>query len=97
MISARAETQFAHAYLPRDLHKYFRTAGLTLTDLQTFSIVETRYDPNCTEPALSESPVTRRSSMACRLQMLPPGNRISARVRGKVNGSFAWIVLCLQV
>lgn len=46
MISARAETQFAHAYLPRDLHKYFHTAGLTLTDLQTFSIVETRYDPN---------------------------------------------------
>lgn len=45
MISARAETQFAHAYLPRDLHKYFHTAGLTLTDLQTFSIVETRYDP----------------------------------------------------
>jgi arsenite methyltransferase len=46
MISARAETQFAHAYLPRDLHKYLRAAGLTLTDLQTFSIVETRYDPS---------------------------------------------------
>ena len=45
MISARAETQFAHAYLPRDLHKYFRAATLTLVDVQTFSIVETRYDP----------------------------------------------------
>jgi arsenite methyltransferase len=46
MISARAKTQFAHAHLPGDLHKYFHTAGLTLTDLQTFSIVETRYDPD---------------------------------------------------
>jgi SAM-dependent methyltransferase len=46
MISARAETQFAHAYLPRDLHKLFRAAGLTLADVQTFSIVETRYDPS---------------------------------------------------
>jgi arsenite methyltransferase len=45
MISARAETQFAHAYLPRDLHKYLRGAGLTLADVQTFSIVETHYDP----------------------------------------------------
>jgi ubiquinone/menaquinone biosynthesis C-methylase UbiE len=46
MISARAETQFAHAYLPRDLHKLFRAAGLTVADVDTFSIVETRYDPN---------------------------------------------------
>jgi arsenite methyltransferase len=46
MISARAKTQFAHAHLPGDLHNYFHTAGLTLTDLQTFSIVETRYDPD---------------------------------------------------
>jgi ubiquinone/menaquinone biosynthesis C-methylase UbiE len=45
MISARAETQFAHAYLPRDLHKYLRSAGLTLADVQAFSIVETHYDP----------------------------------------------------
>ena len=45
MISARAETQFAHAYLPRDLHKYLRSSGLTLADVQTFSIVETHYDP----------------------------------------------------
>jgi len=45
MISARAEAQFAHAYLPRDLHKYLRSAGLTLADVQTFSIVETHYDP----------------------------------------------------
>lgn len=46
MISARAETQFAHAYLPRDLHKLFRAAGLTLADVRTFSIVENRYDPS---------------------------------------------------
>lgn len=46
MISARAETQFAHAYLPRDLHRLFRAAGLTLADVQTFSILETRYDPS---------------------------------------------------
>ncbi len=46
MISARAETQFAHAYLPRDLHKLLHAAGLTVADVDTFSIVETRYDPN---------------------------------------------------
>jgi arsenite methyltransferase len=46
MISARAENQFAHAYLPRDLHKLFRAAGLTVGDVQTFSIVETCYDPS---------------------------------------------------
>jgi hypothetical protein len=46
MISARAETQFAHAYLPRDLHKLFRAAGLTVGDVTTLSIVETRYDPS---------------------------------------------------
>jgi SAM-dependent methyltransferase len=46
IISARAETQFAHAYLPRDLHKLFRAAGLTVGDVTTLSIVETRYDPS---------------------------------------------------
>ena len=45
-ITARAEIQFAHAYLPRDMHKLFCAAGLTLVDVQTFSIVETRYDPS---------------------------------------------------
>jgi SAM-dependent methyltransferase len=45
MISARAETQFAHAHPPRDLHKYLRSAGLTLAGVQTISIVETHYDP----------------------------------------------------
>jgi hypothetical protein len=33
-------------YLPRDLHKLFRAAGLTLADVRTFSIVENRYDPS---------------------------------------------------
>jgi arsenite methyltransferase len=46
MIAARAETQFAHAYLPRDMHKLFRSAGLTLADVHSFTIVETRYDPD---------------------------------------------------
>jgi hypothetical protein len=46
MISARAETQFAHAHLPREMHRLFRAAGLTLADVQTFAIVETRYDPS---------------------------------------------------
>jgi arsenite methyltransferase len=46
MISARAETQFAHAYLPRDLHKLFRAAGLTVGNVTTLSIVETQYDPS---------------------------------------------------
>lgn len=46
MISARAETQFAHAYLPCDLHKLFRAAGLNLANVHTFSIVETRYNPS---------------------------------------------------
>jgi arsenite methyltransferase len=46
MISARAENQFAHAYLPRDLHKLFRAVGLTLANVHTSSIVETHYDPS---------------------------------------------------
>lgn len=46
IIAARAETQFAHAYLPRDLHKLFRAAGLILVDVRTLSIIETRYDPS---------------------------------------------------
>lgn len=46
MISARAEAQFAYGYLPRDLHKLFRAAGLTLVDVHGFSIVETCYDPS---------------------------------------------------
>jgi arsenite methyltransferase len=46
MIAGRAETQFAHAHLPRDLHKLFRATRLTLTDVNVFSIVETSYDPN---------------------------------------------------
>jgi arsenite methyltransferase len=46
MIAARAETQFAHAYLPRDLQKLFHAAGLTLADVNVFSIVETSYDPS---------------------------------------------------
>jgi arsenite methyltransferase len=45
IIAARGSGQFAHAYLPRELHGLIRSAGLTLTDAQSFSIIETRYDP----------------------------------------------------
>jgi ubiquinone/menaquinone biosynthesis C-methylase UbiE len=58
MISARTETQFAHAYLPRDLHKLFRAAGLTLADVPTFSIVESRYDPSSYGASVIGLPVT---------------------------------------
>jgi ubiquinone/menaquinone biosynthesis C-methylase UbiE len=46
IIAARGATQFAHAYLPRELHALMRAAGLTLADAQAFSIVETRHDPD---------------------------------------------------
>lgn len=46
IIAARGAAQFAHAYLPRELHGLMRAAGMTLTDAQSFSIIETRYDPN---------------------------------------------------
>jgi len=92
MIAARAETQFAHAYLPRDLHKLFRVAGLSLTAVQTFSIVETRYDPSSYGASVIGITVTQRLNTGCLLAMLPPGKKISARARPKVNvflfGSF---------
>lgn len=44
VIAARGAAQFAHAHLPRDLHRLMRAAGMNLTDAQSFSIVETRYD-----------------------------------------------------
>jgi SAM-dependent methyltransferase len=97
MISARAETQFAHAHLPRDLHKLFRAAGLTAGDVHTFSIVETRYDPSSYGASVIGIPVTQLSNTACLLPMLLLGKKISVRVRRKVNGSFAWTVLCSRV
>lgn len=50
IIAARGATQFAHAYLPRELHGLMRAAGLTLADAQAFSIVETRHDPDGIAP-----------------------------------------------
>ena len=44
IISARAENQFAHAYLPRELGKLFHAANLKVSDVQTLSIIETSYD-----------------------------------------------------
>jgi arsenite methyltransferase len=46
IISARAENQFAHPYLPRELGKHFHAANLKVSDVQSFSIIETSYDPN---------------------------------------------------
>lgn len=46
MVAARGARQFAHAHLPRELHRSFLGAGLTLADAQVFSIIETRYDPD---------------------------------------------------
>ena len=46
VIAARGAVQFAHAHLPRQLHSLVRAAGLALNDAQSFSIVETRYDPD---------------------------------------------------
>jgi ubiquinone/menaquinone biosynthesis C-methylase UbiE len=65
MISARAETQFAHAYLPRDLHKYLHASGLTLANVQTFSIVETHYDSD--SYGASVIGITRDLALKCGL------------------------------
>ncbi len=46
VINARGQVQFAHAHLPRELHGFIRTAGMALSDAQSFSIIETRYDPD---------------------------------------------------
>ena len=46
IITARGAAQFAHAYLPREMHALMRAAGMALTDAQSFSIIEPRYDPD---------------------------------------------------
>ena len=46
MLAARGAKQFAHAHLPRELHRLFLGAGLTLADAQVYSMIETRYDPD---------------------------------------------------
>ena len=45
MLAARGAMQFAHAHLPRTLHRLLRSAGLTLVDAQVFPILETSYAP----------------------------------------------------
>lgn len=45
IVAARGARQFAHAYLPRELHRLMRAAGLRLADAQAFAIIETHYDP----------------------------------------------------
>lgn len=44
IIDART-VQFSHAHLPRELHSFIKAAGMTLSGTQSFSIIETRYDP----------------------------------------------------
>ena len=46
MISARAETQFAHAYLPRDMQELFRAGGLDACRCANVLLVETHYEPD---------------------------------------------------
>jgi arsenite methyltransferase len=46
IVAARGARQFVHAHLPRELHRFFIGAGLTLADAQVFSMIETRYDPD---------------------------------------------------
>lgn len=55
IIAARSAFQFAHAHLPRKLHRLIRAAGLTLAGAQSFSIIETRYDPNSFSVGIIES------------------------------------------
>lgn len=45
MLEAR-RARYAHADVPRQLHRLFRAARLTLTDAQVFPLVETRYKPD---------------------------------------------------
>jgi ubiquinone/menaquinone biosynthesis C-methylase UbiE len=45
IITARGKSQFAHAYLPREVHRLMQDAGLALAGAQAFSIIETRFDP----------------------------------------------------
>ena len=46
IITARGAAQFAHAYLPREVHGLVRAAGMTLSDAQSFAIIEPHYDPD---------------------------------------------------
>jgi len=45
MIECRCST-YAHPHLPPQLPELFRAAGLTLSSVQAYAIVETRYDPD---------------------------------------------------
>ena len=46
IITAHGAAQFAHAYLPREVHGLVRAAGMTLSDAQSFTIIEPHYDPD---------------------------------------------------
>jgi len=55
IMDARQAVQFAHPNLPRTLHALIRAAGMNLSGVQTFSIVETRYDMNAFSVGIVES------------------------------------------
>ena len=61
IIAARAENQFAHPYLPRELGKFFHAANLKVSDVQTFSIIETNFDPEGYGPTVIG--ITRESAL----------------------------------
>lgn len=54
IIAARGAAQFAHPHLPCELHRHLRAAGLSLSAVQSFSIIETRYDPDSFSMGLLE-------------------------------------------
>ena len=61
VIAARAAAQYAHPHLPRHLHALFRAAGMTITDAQSFALVETRYDPDSF--SVGSIPLTRDAAL----------------------------------
>ncbi len=61
IVDARA-TQFAHPYLPRQLHRLFHAAGLRLANAAVFPIVETHYDADSFGASLI--PIMRASAIS---------------------------------
>jgi ubiquinone/menaquinone biosynthesis C-methylase UbiE len=61
VIAARAAAQYAHPHLPRDLHALFRAAGMTITDAQSFALLEIRYDPDSF--SVGSIPLTRDAAL----------------------------------
>jgi arsenite methyltransferase len=45
IVAARSSVQFQHAHLPRELHRLLLATGLTVRDVQSYAMIETRHDP----------------------------------------------------